>query len=252
MTDRDILRIIDDGANHFIRVLGSAPHMTITDTGYYTRVQPEPGEQGISFICDIRLDGLPPQAQEAVINEIRAQHIPVWFSLMATDEQFRLFFGRERLHGAPPAEDDEVYMAMLPDELLSRHDMSRVQRTDTAEAFADCAKVANDVLAGGRADVHPVYHWPLCRQGAMQGYVLYHNGQPAAAAFTMENDGVVSLELVATRPELRRRGFAKAVCTRAVSEALAAGAKLVTVRAVNSSAARLYAGLGFRSCNHAM
>ena len=74
----------------------------------------------------------------------------------------------------------------------------------------------------------------------------------ASAAVTMAKDGVASLELVATLPAFRRRGYARAVCHQAVMDEWARGTSLVTVRAVNVTAARLYQQLGFRSYNHAL
>lgn len=252
MNTRDILRHIDAGANHFLRTLAQGPHMTCTDKGGFTVIQPREGQEGISFVCDLQLEGLSAAQWQDVIARARATGLPVWFPLLSTDEQFACFFGRERIHGAAPSPEDEVYMALLPHELTTAPLTHAVVRAEDAAAFADCAHVANAVLAGGRPDLHPIHHLPLMESGRIRCHVLYCDGQPVSAAVTMARDGIASLELVATLPDFRLRGYAEAVCRQAVQDALKRGAKLVTVRAVNAAAARLYARLGFRSCNHAL
>lgn len=122
MNDAEIIRRIDAGANHYISLLGNAAHMVSHDTGHYSYVHPKAGEQGISFVYDIRVDDL-----------------------------------------------------------------------------------------------------------------------DAAA-----------LELVATLPEYRRRGFARAVCAKALREEITCGAALFTVRANGAASARVYRSLGFRVYNHAL
>lgn len=97
--------------------------------------------------------------------------------------------------------------------------------------------------------MHPVHHYPLCRDGLIDCYILYAGGIPASVAATMNDGGNVSLEFVSTVPEMRRRGYAQIVCKKAVSDAFGAGACIVTVRAV---ASRLYQSIGFTPYNHAI
>lgn len=252
MNPREILRHIDNGANHFLLTLADAPHMSRRDAQGMTLIQPKPGQEGVSFVCQLALDGLDAAASQELIQRAKATGLPVWFPLLSTDEQFAAFFGRERIHGAPIAADDEVYMAMLPGEMQGRHGHHTAVRANTPEVFADCAYVANTVLAGGRPDLHPVHHAPLMEAGRIRCYVLYADGQPVSAATTMEQNGIVSMELVATLPEHRHRGYAEAVCRLAVQDAWDSGATLVTVRAVNLAASRLYERLGFRAYNDAL
>lgn len=100
--------------------------------------------------------------------------------------------------------------------------------------------------------MHPVYHYPLCEKGLMQCYVLYDGNTPISVASIMNNDGIASLELVAAIPEMRRRGFAKAVCEKVICDTFARGAKIITVRAVNAAAGRLYQSMGFMAYNYAI
>lgn len=77
----------------------------------------------------------------------------------------------------------------------------------------------------------------------------YETAAVARAAVTAMPDGtrVVSIAAVATRPDLRRRGHAAAVCRDALSWGAERGATtaLVQVGSGGRAAAALYAGLGF-------
>lgn len=252
MDARDILRHIDKGANHFLRTLADGPHMACTDAGGFTVIQPKRGQEGISFVCDLRLEGLTHVQARGLIDRAKGTGFPVWFPLLCTDEHFALFFGRERIHSVPLAAEDEVYLAMLPGEMTAAPSRHPVLRVEDAAAFADCAHVVNTVLAGGRPDLHPVHHLPLMQTGRIRCHVLYHEGKPVSAAVTMSQDGVASLELVATLPEHRRRGYAESVCRQAVQDEWTRDAAMLTVRAVNAAAARIYERLGFRTYNHAL
>ena len=120
MNPRQILQHIDDGANHFLFTLADAPHMTRTADHGITIIQPKPGEEGVSFVCNLALAGLDAAESSTLIRRAKSLGFPVWFPLLATDAQFAEFFGRERLHSAPFAADDEVYMAMRPGEMTPR------------------------------------------------------------------------------------------------------------------------------------
>lgn len=252
MNARDVLRHIDEGANHFLRTLADAPHMTCTEAEGFTVIRPQEGQEGVSFVCDLQLEGCTPDQWRDIIARAKATGLPVWFSLLSTDEQFACFFGQERLHGAPLAADDEVYMALFPHELTDTSLPHPVVRVEDAASFADCAAVINTVLSDGRPDLHPIHHLPLMESERIRAHVLYCDGQPVSAAVTMAKDGAVSLEFVATLPGFRQRGYAMAVCHQAVHDALACDARLITVRAVNAAAARLYERLGFQAYNHAL
>ena len=59
------------------------------------------------------------------------------------------------------------------------------------------------------------------------------------------DNGVASLEFVATLEEYRRKGLARAVCITAVRDAFINGAKIITTRAFHL-ASLLYQSLGFK------
>lgn len=254
MTEKEIIKYIDAGANFYVSMFGRAEHMEVVDNGFYTYIKPKAGEYGITFIYDIRIGELPAERQKILIDEIKSLNMPVWLDLLAEDELYRLVYGKAKVHGQTALSDeDEVYLAMLPEEKLLYHTGSaKIVQVQSAGEFAVWAKIANDILAGGKPDMHPVYHYPLCEKGLMQCYVLYDGNTPVSVASIMNNDGIASLELVAAIPEMRRRGFAKAVCEKAICDTFARGAKIITVRAVNAAAGRLYQSMGFKAYNYAI
>ena len=254
MTEKEIIRHINDGADYYVSLFGQAEHMEKIETESYSYVKPKGDAYGISLVYHVCLDHLPKEKQQAVISEIKALDMPVWFDLTASDEAFRSFFGREKMHGQRVfAEDDEVYLALLPNE---KHDFPAqerpVIRVNTAEAFAVWAELCNDVLSDGLQDLHPEYHYPLCQKGLMECYLLFDGQHPASACAILNHQGIASLEFVATKPALRRKGYAKAVCAAAIDAAFAQNAKIITVRAANAAASQLYQSLGFRVYNYAL
>lgn len=254
MTEQEIIKWIDKGANFYVSLFGKAEHMETVDTGFYTYVKPKAGAYGITFVYDIRIGHLTLNRQKELVAEIKALGMPVWLDLLADDALYRLVFEKDKVHGQTVfADQDEVYMALLPDQKRTeRADASQIIRVQSAEEFALWAKLTNDLMAGGRPDLHPVYHYPLCQKGLMKCYVLYHDHTPAAVASVMDNNGIDSLEFVATVPQMRRRGFAREICARAVCDAFAGGAKIITLRAVNAAASKLYESIGFQVYNHAL
>lgn len=254
MTDREILRHIDEGANFYVSLFGDAAHMEKVHKEFYSYVKPRAGEQGVSFLYDVRIENLPVEQRKTVIEEMKAMHMPIWLNLCSSDETFFLFSGAKRAHGQTEIQDnEEVYMAILPEEKRgcpeNAHEIIKVR---SAEEFAQWAGVANDILAGGRPDMHPANHFALCEKGLMECYILYHDGIPVSVAAIVDNKGVASLEFVATIPEMRRKGFAGAVCGRAVGDAFSDGASIITVRAVDAAVAKVYQSIGFRAYNAAI
>lgn len=254
MTDREIVNHINDGANHYISMLGKAEHMEIVDNGFYSYVRPKENEHGISIIYNIRIDDLPLEKQKELVAEMKALHMPIWLDLLASDELFFLFFGKDKIHGQTEfADNDEIYMALLAGEREENFvSTDKIVRVQSPEEFVAWAQVANDVLANGYPDMHPVYHYPLCKDGSMKCYMIYNESEPVAVAGIMDNNGIVSLEFVATIPKMRRRGYARAVCERAVQDAFDDGAKIVTVRAIDAVASKLYQSIGFKAYNYAI
>lgn len=254
MTEKEIIKYIDDGANFYISLFGNAEHMEIVEKEFYSYVKPKTDEHGITFIYNVRLENLSIERQKEIIGEIKALRMPVWFDLAASDELFYLFFGKEKTHGQTVFSDnDEVYLALLPNEKPDyKTSNKKIVRVQTTDEFVVWTKINNDILAGGYPDMHPIYHYPLCQNGLMKCYIIYDNNTPVAVAAVLDNNGVASLEFVATVPEMRRKGYAKAICEKAVNDAFLEGANIVTVRAINAAACKLYQAIGFIAYNYAL
>lgn len=248
MTNKEIIKHIDDGANYYVSLFGEAVHMEKFDKEFYSYVKPKEGEQGISFIYNLRINDLPAEQMKTVVDEMKSMNMPIWFGMDLSDEAVYAFSGEKPAHEKrEPKEDDEVYLAMLSEEKTEyQKNDHKIIKVHTAEEFAAWAQMVNNILAGGRTDIHPVNHFVWCEKMGVKCYILYHDGVPVSVTAIMDNNGVDSLEFVGTVPEMRRKGFAKAVCERAVSDAFADGASIITIRAINRSAARLYQSIGFK------
>ncbi len=245
------MRHIDEGANYYVGLFGEAVHMEKMDKEFYSYVKPKEGEQGISFIYNVRINDLPAERMKTVIDEMKSMNMPIWFGLLASDEAAFLFSGKEPTYEPiEPGEDDEVYMAMLPEDKRDYIESNyKIIKVRSAEEFALWARITNDILAGGYPDIHPVNHFIWCEEKGVKCYILYHDDIPVSVASIMDNNGAASLEFVGTIPDMRRKGFAKAVCERAVYDAFSDGASIITLRAVNAATARLYGTIGFKVYN---
>ncbi len=256
MNAKQIARYIDDGANYYLRLFGDAEHMVFVDHGYYSYVKPKAGEQGIQFVFNIRLENLSPEAKKEKIAEIKALNMPVWLDILASNDLHKLMFGLEKEHGKTKLDDnDEAYMALLPNErivpLPTGSDL-RVTKVKSKEQFQLWTTLANDILSGGNPDMNPEYHYPLVQKSLMKCYIGYKNDVPAAVSAIMDNEGIASLEFVATISKMRRQGLSKAVCNMAVNDAFNNGAKIITLRAIGIEARTFYESLGFKTYNYAL
>lgn len=92
--------------------------------------------------------------------------------------------------------------------------------------------------------MHRVNHFDICKDGIMPCYIRYYQGKPAAVSAILNNNGVSSLEFVATLDDFRKKGLARALCQKAVDDAFENGARMITTRAF-ADAKDLYKSLGF-------
>ena len=251
MTDREIMQYIDDGANYYISLFGDAIHMEKVEKEFYTYIKPKAGEKGISFIYNVHMDGLPTEQIKMLIEEMKSMHMPIWLSLLVSNEVAFLFSGKEPTHvQTEHDENDEIYMAMLPEEQKEyRGNNHKIIRVNSAGEFALWAQTVNNIFSDGYPDIHPVNHFIWCEKRGVKCYILYHDNIPVSVAAIMNHNGVASLEFVGTIPEMRKRGLAKAVCEKAVYDAFSDGASILTIRAVNTEVARLYQSIGFKAYN---
>lgn len=244
----EIINAIDRGANYYVELFGRVEHMEIVRREHYAFVRPKGDVYGIRFVYDLRLEGLPEERQRELAGEIKSLGMPVWLNLGSSDQVVRAYTGKERPDPSrEPAPEDEVYMAMLREEAPEYPAHPEVAEVCTQEEFAQWAGVVNQVLSGGKEDLHPIYHYPLCQDGLLRCYMVRaENGKAISAAAGAVDERAVSLEFVATLPEHRRQGLARAVSRRVVADAFRSGAEIITVRAINGIAADLYRTIGFK------
>lgn len=161
MTDREILRHIDEGANFYVSLFGDAAHMEKVHKEFYSYVKPSAGEQGVSFLYDVRIENLPVEQRKTVIEEMKAMHMPIWLNLCSSDETFFLFSGAKRAHGQTEIQDnEEVYMAILPEEKEAALKMP----TESSE----CAPPKNSRSGQG----WPMTSWPAAGRICILSIIL--------------------------------------------------------------------------------
>jgi ribosomal protein S18 acetylase RimI-like enzyme len=256
MTEREIIRCIDDGANFYLQFFGDAVHMDYKKNDFYSFIQPKQGEQGVCYIFNVKLEKLSKKEQNEKIAEIKALNMPVWWDLQCSDGLFQLIHGKNREKiNKEPADGDELYMAILPDDALTSEIIPAgmlVKKVSNSADFEKWANAVNIIMNGGYADIHPINHYHLCKSGAINCFICYHNDNVVAVASIMNNEGVCSLEFVATDPNYRKQGLAKAVCSEAIKDAFNNGARIITVRAINEGTRELYSSLGYVIYNNAL
>jgi len=244
MTNNEILKCIDAGANFYLDFFGDAVHMESIDNGIYREIHPKDGEHGIRFIYDLRLEHLSDEEAQAKIAELKALSLPVWWPLHSEKVQ-RMLHGKDYVP-QPPVEGDEFYMALFPenqpDIIFTKAEITRVR---TTAEFKIWTNMANQIFANGYQDIHPINHYHWCEKNLLIPYIVYFEDKPVAVSAILNNNGVASLEFVATLPEYRRKGFARAASIVAVRDAFANRVSIITLRAFHP-ANLLYQSLGFQ------
>lgn len=230
MTDFEIIRHVDDGANFYLQFFGDACHMEYHDNGLYSLIMPKKSEQGVRFAFNVRLENFPEKEQIEKIAEIKALNLPVWWDLQSSDKLYKLIYGKdkEKIIGEP-AEGEELYMAILPDgqpKTESAADIA-IKKVDNPEAFEEWVNFVNDVMNSGYTDIHPKNHYHLCKQGIINCFSCYKDNVLASVASILNNNNISSLEFVATHPAHRRKGLARAVCSQAIRDSFDNGSKLL-------------------------
>jgi DNA-binding transcriptional MerR regulator/GNAT superfamily N-acetyltransferase len=224
-----IRKRINDAGILFFDFLGDSTHMEKLKLPRYTLIRPKDGETGPTTLYDIRLDGLSGQETKALIDEIKAMQIHVWWDICFPQEIKQWIFGIKPMP-APEPNDEESYMAMLLEEEPVYPPMNEhitVNRVKSVQEFAHWAELTNELFHEGTL-VHPEHHYHLCEQGDMPCYIAYIDGQAAGVCCMMKNGDLAALYLAATVPEHRHKGIATALCTTAIDDAAREGAKLFT------------------------
>jgi hypothetical protein len=136
---------------------------------FYAYIKPKEGQHGITFVYDIRLETLPPQIQKEKIAEIKSFNMPVWLDLLASDELYRLMFGKKksivkRLYWPSAtrlislAANEKPRYAKTPANI-------HIVKVRTADEFAFWAKIAMGYSAASYPDMHPVFHYLYVKMG---------------------------------------------------------------------------------------
>ena len=230
MTNNEILKYIDDGANFYLDFFGDAEHMKSTDNGVYREIYPKDGEQGIRFIYDLRFEHLSDDEAQVKFAELKSLSLPVWWPLHSEKVQ-RLLHGKNYVPQFP-VEGDDSYMALFPEnqpDIISTG--AEITRIKTAADFKIWAEMANKIFASGYQDIHPINHYHWCEKNLLIPYIVYCETKPVAISAILNNKGIASLEFVATLPEYRRRGFAREASVAAIRDAFANKARIITLRA---------------------
>ena len=255
MTDYEILKHIDSGAVFYLDFFGHAEHMEIKDSGIFRYIYPKENEQGVKFVYDVRLDNLSVEEAQASIAEIKALKMPIWWPLCIPNTLYRLIHNKDRKTvPLTPPDGVELLMAVTsPNQIpnIQPIDGTVIRKSDDEESFALWARSVKDFFNDDYQYIHPRYHYPACKSGKIHCYLCYKGDRPAAVCSIMDNDGICSLEFVATQTDFRKQGLAKCICAYAMKEAFDNGAKLITLRA-GGATRELYTSLGFRTYNHAV
>lgn len=250
MNNSEIMKLIDDGANFYCHQLGNASHMEFTNNGYYSMIFPKEGQKGGTSLFNITLEHLNDEQAMQKVNEIKALNVHTWWGLCLSDRIADLVWGKDRPILTPEQHenDEELYMVIFPDEkpVYSKvNDEITVKPVITMDEFSTWADICNSVLHGDYPIIHRINHFDICKNGIMPSYIGYYQGKPVAVSAILHNNGISSLEFVATIDDFRKKGLARALCQTAVDEAFLNGAKIITTRA-SANAKNLYKSLGFK------
>lgn len=251
MNNSEIMKLIDDGANFYCRQLGNASHMEYTNNDCYSMIYPKANQEGGTSLFNIRLEHLNDEEALQKINEIKALNVHTWWGLCQPDRISDLIWGKDRpiLTLEQHENDEEVYMAIFPEEKTVYsilNDDITVIPVATVDEFNIWADICNSVLHGGYPIINRVNHFDICKNGIMPCYIGYYQGKPTAVSAILNNNGVSSLEFVATRADFRKKGLARALCQTAINGAFANKSKIITTRAFVDSK-YLYKSLGFKT-----
>lgn len=249
MNNSEIIKIVKE-ANFYCRQLGNASHMEFVNNGCYSMIYPKEGQEGGTSLFDVTLGHLNDEVALQKIKEIQALNVHTWWGLCLSDRIADLIWGEGRPILTPEQheDDEEFYMAIFPEDKPVYRKVSdeiTVKPVITDDEFSTWADICNSVLHGGYPIMHRINHFDICKNGIMPCYIGYYQDKPAAVSAILNNNGISSLEFIATLDDFRKKGLARALCQTAVDEAFANGSKIITTRAF-ANAKNLYKSIGFK------
>jgi len=230
MTEKEILGCINDGALTLYTMLGDAPHMNCVNNDCYTIISPKSGEQGAHTVFNVSLEQLTDEKAMEKINEIKGLNLHTWWNIDYSDRIYRILHGQDRLPVIERANDEEVYMALLPSRKplynIITKDIS-VKKVDNPQQFELWANIVNNIYEAGYPIVHPVHHYHHCQSGAMTCYLGFYKGVPASVISALHHDDISALYFLGTLEGFRKKGLARAASSVAVDETFKKGSKII-------------------------
>ncbi|WP_438432297.1 GNAT family N-acetyltransferase [Gorillibacterium sp. sgz500922] len=249
MDNVQIAEQIVQGGVTYLRRLADAVHMEQVEEGICSLIRPKSGECGISIRFDFRVEGLTEAEIEEGLDRVFKAGGPIYWGNLPGPVMEKV---NQRLASASGnrqgEEEEEANMALLPGQRISFPETCypvSVRKVLHEADFKRWVDQSNRVMSGGFPVLHPDHHLHLWSSGALSCYSGYYGSSLAATAAILHHHGDDSLEFVSTEPEFRRKGLAQAACNRAIEDAFAAGARIITLRAASGSK-KLYQSLGFQ------
>lgn len=231
MERKEIERHINNGAINYLDLLADAKHMNLVDDGFCTMIYPNEGEEGGTSIYNFRFEGMSDEEIARRIKQVKEKKIHTFWGCFLPRNIMDIL----KMDDPNSGEDDdsEAYMAMLPDE-KPEYDLPKppimVKKVENQQQFEIWTNISNEVLHDGYTIMHPENHYHLCEEGKLECYIGFYDEKPVATAAIMNDNGIASLEFVATLNDFRKKGLGGAVCRAAVDDAFKYGAKIITLR----------------------
>ena len=212
---------IDEWANFYLRIFGEADNHELIEKDFYTILRPK--DKKWASIFNVRLENLKDDDLQKTVNEIKAMNQHVWWN-QYSDRVNDVVFPEGRR--GPSPNDDEVFAVMTPDEMPAYKDSTikivRAESLDDFEIFQNICFYKTFTS---------VNFYNLYQKKMLRCYICFADKIPVAGTIVLINGQIYSLEFTSTLPEFRRKGYATAVCQKAIKEAFNEGAEVMTIRA---------------------
>ena len=243
MDKKTALHYVDQWANFFLRILGESEDLELVEMDYYTILRPR--DRKWASIFDIQLEQLEGDDLLKTVSEIKETKQHIWWN-QYTNRVNSIVFPEGRHE--PTSDDDEIYAVMTSDEMPTYYNETKsisIQQAATIKDFRVFHSICFDKYLGANS----LYN--LYRKGLINCYIGYKDEEPVSVVALLKNGLIHSLEFASTPHELRKQGYATIICQKAIKDAFAEGAEVVTIRAgggpqADNNSKSLGVKLGFR------
>jgi len=242
----EILKIVDEGADFYLRIMGQAAHMKIVDNGIYEYMRSISDINNLSSVYNVRLDHLSDDEMLKAIAEIKAKNTHTWFPLAASERVCDYLYGKN-IRKKYTINDLEIYGVMLTDNTPKISNIAEdldILEIRTMNEFERWCDIDNNIEHNGTIIFYPKNHFHLIKSGKMRCFLGCIGEKAVATCAILDNDGVCSLEFVSVLPEFRLKGYAKKMCVHALQSAFVKKIQSVSVRAIGDGCT-LGKSLGF-------